>query len=121
MLLFTLLIAIKPHLWKRPVVGNCIKCPQNVHGGLLVIPKSVLIECVFEINFIIFVRLNNKIYIFCYFILNCDDNRTFGLYVSYLSFIIIFLSNFESVICCRFCHNFLKQSKNCMHSPYITR
>ena len=60
----------------------------------MVIPKSVLIECVVDIDFIIFVRLNNEIYIFCYFILNYDDNRTFDLFVSYLSFIIIVLPKF---------------------------
>ena len=61
---------------------------------------------------IIFVRLNNKRHILCYCILNYDDNRIFDLYVYYMSFIIIFTTNFESVILYHFCHNFSKHSKN---------
>ena len=60
----------------------------------------------------IFVILNNKRYIFCYCIFNYDDNCIFDLYVSYMSFIITFIINNESVIYCNFCYIIPNQSKN---------
>ena len=60
-----------------------------------------------DIYFIIFfVRFNNKSYSFCYFIFHYDDNRIFHPYVSYMSVIRIYLTNFELDICCCFCHNY---------------
>ena len=70
-----------------------------IHGGLLVILHLISIGWVIDIDCIaIFVKLNNKTYILCYCILNYDDDRTFDLYVSYMSFIIIFITNLESII-----------------------
>ena len=80
------------HFKKRPVIGNCIKFLLTIHGVLLVILQSMLIGWVIDIRFlIILMRLNKKRYIFYYCILNCGDNHTFDMYVSYLSFINFFL------------------------------
>ena len=79
----------------------------------MVILQSKLRELVIDIYFTMtFVRLNNNRYIYCYCILKYDDNHKFDLYVSYISSIIIFLTNFESVISCYFHHNVTEQSKN---------
>ena len=56
-------------------------------------------------------KLNNERYILCYYILNYDDNRTFDLCVSYMSFINIFLTNIKSVIYCNFCHKYFEAVK----------
>ena len=66
----------------------------------------------------IFVRLNNESYILCYCILNYDDNRTFNIYVSYMYFINIPTTNFESVICCHICHNIFEAVKELNKVPF---
>ena len=40
-----------------------------------------------------------------------DDNSTFDMYVSYMSFIIIFSKKFVSVIFFHFCHNIFETVK----------
>ena len=52
------------------------------------------------------VRLNNQRYTLCYCILNYDYNIIFDLNVSYMSFIIIFITNLEPVNSYNLCHNF---------------
>ena len=65
-----------------------------------------------HIEFItIIVKLTNDRYIFSYYILNNDDDCTFNLYVSFISFIIICLTVFESVICCNLYHNIFEALK----------
>ena len=50
-----------------------------------------MIGWVVDIDFItILLMLNNNRFVFFHFILNCVDNFTFDLYVSYMSFIIFF-------------------------------
>ena len=62
LLLFTLLSASKPHIRKRPVIGNLIKCSQTIQKEVLVILKSILRGRVIDIDSTkIFVILNNKI------------------------------------------------------------
>ena len=82
--------------------------------------STVILERVSGQNLIIifFVRLNNNRYIFCYFILNHDYNCIFVLCVSFISFIIIYLEIFESVICCHFCHNFFGAVKELHKVPF---
>ena len=71
---------------------------------MLVILQSIFIVWVISTDFNInIVGLNNTRYISCYFILNYDDKGLFYLYFSYMSFIIILLTNSDSVICCHFC------------------
>ena len=97
---------VKSNFKNHSIIGNHTKLLWEIHRGRLVIILSELIGWVIDIYFItIFVRLNNGRYIFCYCTLNYDDNRIFDLYVSYMSFIIIILTTFKSVICCHFCHN----------------
>ena len=67
---------------------------------------------IYSVFIIMFVRMNSKRYILCYCILNYDDNLIFDLNVSYMSFTIIFIPNFKSVISCHLCHIFSNQSKN---------
>ena len=113
LLFFTLLSAIKPHFKNSPVIVYPFKCPLMIHRVLLVSIQWKLIRWVIDIDFItVFVILNHKRYIFCYCILSYNNNCAFDIYVSYMSFIIIFLTNFESVISCHFCHNFSDQTKN---------
>ena len=84
-----------PHFEKYPVIVNPIKCLQTIHGGLLVILQWKRRGWVIDTDsIIIFVILNNKSYIFCYCILNYDDNIIFDLSVSHISFIIILLTIF---------------------------
>ena len=45
------------------------------------------------INF--FARLNNKRYISCYFLLNYDYSCILDIYVSYMSFVIIYFTNLK--------------------------
>ena len=56
--------------------------------------STVTIERVIDRYFfiIIFVKLNNKFYTFCCCILDYDDNIIFDLNVSYVSFLMIFLT-----------------------------
>ena len=100
----TLLCASKPHLEKYPGIVNPIKWEQTIQVGLLVILQSQLRGWVINIDFIItIVRLNNKRYIFWYCIFIYDDIIIFDLYFNFISFIIIIINNFESVISCHFC------------------
>ena len=62
-------------------------------------------------------KLNDARYIFFYCILNCNDNCTFYLYGSYMSFINILLKHFKSVICCHFCHIFFEAVKELHKVP----
>ena len=55
--------------------------------------------------FSIILKLTNKRY------MNYDDNLTYDLYVSYMSFIIIWVTNFEYVICCHIYHNYFEAIK----------
>ena len=66
----------------------------------------------------IVVKLNNERYIFCYCILNYDDSHIFDLYVSYMVFMIIVLTNFESVIRSHFCHNCFESGKELQKVPF---
>ena len=114
--MFTLLSTRKPQFEKRPVVVNCVKCLQTIHGGLLVILQSILQGWVID-NFFIttFVKLNNERYILCQYILSYDYNRILDLYVSYISFIICF-SQFLNrwflvisvIICLKRSNNYIK-------------
>ena len=85
LLLLTLLSVRKPHFKKRPVIVNPIKCKQKIHGVLLVILHSKRKGWVIDIDFIIICGiLNNKRYIFCYFIMNYDENLIFNLLFLYV-------------------------------------
>ena len=93
-------------------IVNPIKCKQTIQVRLLVILQSKSRGGLIYIDFIIiFVILKNQRYSLYHCILNQDDNL-YLIYFSYLSVIIIFLTNFESVISCNFCRNISKQSKN---------
>ena len=73
----------------------------------MVILQSILRWWVVDIDFTtIFVIFNIERYILCYWIFNYDDNCIFDMYVSYMSFIIICITNFESVFCCNLFHIF---------------
>ena len=45
----------------------------------------------------IIMRLNNRRYILCYFILYYDDSIIFDLYFYYVSFLIMYFTVFESI------------------------
>ena len=113
LVLLTLLSASKPHSKKSPGIFNPKKWKQTIQEGILVIIQSKARGWVINIDFIIIiVILHNKRYIFCYCIFNYDDNFIFDLFFSYMSFIIIIITNFESVISCHFYQTFSKQSNN---------
>ena len=112
LLLFTLLIAIKPRFKNRPFVGNHIKCSYMINRVLLISLWSLFWGWVIDIYYItIFVELTNERYIFYYFIRNYDDDCTLNLYVSYTPFIIICLANLDPVICWCFFPNFVQAVK----------
>ena len=119
LLMFTLLSARKLHFRNSLFIDNNIKCSYMIHRWLSVILQSILWGWLIQIDLItIFLKLTNERYIFCYSILNNNDNCTFDLFVSYMSFIIIVLAIFDPVICCHFCHNTLKQSKEDYNSIF---
>ena len=85
----------------------------------MVIIQSKLRGWVIDVDFIIiFVRLNNKRYIFCYFIFKYDYNHILDLYVCYLLFIIIYFANVESVISYHFNHNCFESVKELHKFPF---
>ena len=75
MLLCILKSASKSHFDKHSVIGSPVRCKQTIHVGLLFTLQSKSRGGVIDIDFnITFERLNEKIYIFFYCILNYDDN-----------------------------------------------
>ena len=54
----------------------------------------------------------------CYYIFKYDDNRTFDVYVSFMSLIVIFLTMSKSVICCHYCHNYFEAVKYLHKVPF---
>ena len=66
----------------------------------------------------IFLILNNETYIFCYYIEIKNDNSTFHLYVSYMSFIIIFLTISVSVIFFIYVTIFIEEVKDLKKFPF---
>ena len=112
LVLLTLLCASKHHFEDCSGIVNPIKCKQRIQGWLLVILHSKPRGWVINIDFIKnIVRLNNKRYIFCYCIFNYDKNLLFNLYFTYMSFIIIIITNFVLVIYCHFCQKCLEVVK----------
>ena len=64
------------------------------------------------------IKLNNEMYSFWYCIFNYDDNLTLYLYASYMYFIVIFITNFDLVVCFHFYHNFLEAVKELHKVPF---
>ena len=103
---------------KRSVIVDHIKW-KTIHGGLLVISQSKSQGWVIDIYFItIFVILNQKIYIMCYYILNHDDNLIFVMFYIKMSCIIFSPQISNQWFLGIFCHNFSKQSNNYMKSDF---
>ena len=80
---------------------------------MIVILQSKLKGLLIDIDFIfIYVRQNKKSYMMCYYPLNYDANFIFDMFDIKMSCIIVFSSNFESVLYWTFISHFLRQSKN---------